>query len=148
MSPLINAVTPQTELLIHTDGGSRGNPGPSAIGVVITTPKGKHIESFGKYLGVTTNNQAEYSAVVAGLKAAEKYQPQKVDFILDSELVVNQLNGIYRVKHGELRVLYDEIQKLIGDLQVSFKHVLRSQNQLADIEVNKALDEQEHLAAS
>ncbi|HUC87256.1 MAG TPA: ribonuclease HI family protein [Candidatus Saccharimonadales bacterium] len=143
MSPLINAVSPQAELLIHTDGGSRGNPGPSAIGVVITTPNGKHVESFGKYLGITTNNQAEYSAVVAAIKAAEKYQPQKLDFILDSELVVKQLNGVYRVKHGELRVLYDEVQKLIGGMQVSFSHVLRSQNQLADIEVNKALDQAE-----
>jgi ribonuclease HI len=137
-------VTQQPELVIHTDGGSRGNPGPSAIGVVITTPKGKHIESFGKYLGVTTNNQAEYSAVIAGIKAAQKYQPDTIHFFLDSELVVNQINGVYKVKHGELRVLHDEVRKLIGDLHVSFQHVLREHNQLADIEVNKALDEAAH----
>jgi ribonuclease HI len=144
MAHLINAVTPQSELVIHTDGGSRGNPGPSAIGVVITAPSGKHVESFGKYLGITTNNQAEYSAVVAALKAAQKYQPQILHFFLDSELVVRQLKGEYRVKHGELRVLYDEIQKLISGLQVTFQHVMREDNQLADIEVNKALDEAEH----
>ncbi len=140
MAHLINAVTPQKELVIHTDGGSRGNPGPSAIGVVITTPKGKHVESFGKYLGVTTNNQAEYSAVLAAIKAAEKYQPQILHFFLDSELVVKQITGIYKVKHGELRTLYDEVHKLIGGLSVTFQHVRREENQLADIEVNKALD--------
>jgi len=147
MPHLINAVTPQAELVIHTDGGSRGNPGPSAIGVVITTPDGRHIESFGKYLGVTTNNQAEYQAVIAGLMAAEKYQPQKLEFFLDSELIVKQLTGVYRVKNAELRPHFQKIHKLTAGLAVGFHHVLREHNQLADIEVNKALDEAEHAAA-
>lgn len=141
---LINAATPISELVIHTDGGSRGNPGPSAIGVVITTPDGAHVESFGHYIGVTTNNKAEYAAVIAGIKAAEKYQPQKLQFFLDSELVVKQLTGVYRVKHADMQQLFSEIQTLISGLNVTFKHVLREHNQLADIEVNKALDAEAH----
>lgn len=141
---LINAVTPQSHLIIHTDGGSRGNPGPSAVGVVITTPDGQHLTSFGRYIGETTNNQAEYTAVIEALKTAAKFQPQKIDFILDSELVVKQLRGEYRVKNADLAPLKAEIQKEITNLEVTFSHVLRHQNRLADIEVNKALDE--HLA--
>lgn len=139
---LINAVSPQKELLIHTDGGSRGNPGPSAIGVVIMTPEGSHLESFGKYIGVTTNNQAEYTAVITALAAAQKYRPHKIEFFLDSELVVKQLNGLYRVKNADLLPLFDQIKKSLQGLEVNFRHVLREHNQLADIEVNKALDEQ------
>jgi ribonuclease HI len=141
MSPLINAITPQPELVVHTDGGSRGNPGPSALGVVIDTPDGKHLESFGSYLGETTNNQAEYRAVIAGLEAVKKYQPQKLEFVLDSELVVKQLKGEYRVKNADLQPLHAEIKHLSRDYEVSFRHVLRAENHLADIEVNKALDE-------
>jgi ribonuclease HI len=148
MADLINAVTPQKELIIHTDGGSRGNPGPSAIGVVISTPDGAHIESYGKYIGETTNNQAEYSAVISAIKTAQKYGVQKIQFFLDSELVVKQLNGQYKVKHVDMRTLFNEIQKLITDLDVTFTHVLREYNQGADIEVNKALDEEEHKAAA
>lgn len=142
MPTLINAITPQKELVIHTDGGSRGNPGPSAIGVVISTPDEEHIESYGKYIGITTNNQAEYSAVVDALKTAEKYQPQKITFFLDSELVVKQLKGLYRVKNPDLKPIYDQIQSLTSGLAVEFNHVRREFNQLADIEVNKALDEE------
>lgn len=141
MAHLINAITPQSELIINTDGGSRGNPGPSAIGVVISTPSDKHIESFGRYIGETTNNQAEYTAVVDALKAAEKYQPQKIQFYLDSELVVKQLKGQYRVKNIDLQPLHAEIMKRCQGMEVIFTHVLRAQNALADIEVNKALDE-------
>lgn len=133
-------ILPQTELIIHTDGGSRGNPGPSAVGVVITTPDEKHLESFGQYLGIATNNQAEYSAVIAAIKAAEKYEPKKIRFFLDSELVVKQLTGIYKIKHPEMRTLYNEIQSLIANIDVSFQHVLRAYNKGADLEVNKALD--------
>jgi ribonuclease HI len=84
MSELINSFAPEPELVINTDGGARGNPGPAGIGVVISTPEGRHLESFGKYIGETTNNQAEYLAVVEALKAAAKYQPTKLRFILDS----------------------------------------------------------------
>jgi ribonuclease HI len=141
MPHLINAITKQPELVIHTDGGSRGNPGPSAIGVVINTPDGKHLESFGKYIGETTNNQAEYRAVIEAFKAIKKYQPQRLQFFLDSELVVKQLNGVYRMKNPDLTPLFHEIKSLSADYEVSFEHVLRIKNHLADIEVNKALDE-------
>ena len=139
---LINAVNPESELVINTDGGARGNPGPAAVGVVISTPKGDHLESFGQYIGETTNNQAEYSAVVVALKLAEKYEPQNIEFYLDSELVVKQLNGEYKVKNADLLPIYQEILKRTADLSVTFTHVPRAQNKLADIEVNRALDEQ------
>jgi ribonuclease HI len=141
MTPLINAITKQPELVIHTDGGSRGNPGPSAIGVVIDTSDGRHLESFGKYIGETTNNQAEYRAVIAGLKAVKKYEPQRLHFFLDSELVVKQLNGLYRMKNPDLTPLFHEVKALAAAYDTTFEHVLRVQNHLADIEVNKALDE-------
>lgn len=141
MAHLINAITPQSELIINTDGGSRGNPGPSAVGVVISTPGDKHIESFGRYIGETTNNQAEYTAVIDALKAAAKYQPQKIQFYLDSELVVKQLKGEYKVKNVDLQPLHAEIMKRTQGMEIVFTHVLRAQNTLADIEVNKALDE-------
>lgn len=143
MNQLINSTVLSAELVIHTDGGSRGNPGPSAIGVVIDTPKGDHIESYGKYIGTATNNQAEYAAVISALKEAAKYQPKKIQFFLDSELVVKQLTGVYKVKHPEMRLLFHEIQSLITGLEVTFSHVMREQNQLADIEVNRALDAHE-----
>lgn len=146
MPHLINAITKQPELVIHTDGGSRGNPGPSAIGVVINAPDGAHLESFGRYIGVTTNNQAEYKAVIGALKEVQKYQPQRLRFFLDSELVVKQLNGIYRMKNPDLTPLFQEVKALAAAYDTTFEHVLRVKNHLADIEVNKALDEAAHSA--
>jgi ribonuclease HI len=144
----IAPIEPHEELVIFTDGGSRGNPGPSAIGVVISTTEGQPLYSFGRYLGVTTNNKAEYAAVVAALKEAAKFQAQKIKFFLDSELVVKQLKGEYRVKNPDLLPLYQEIQQLAGGLAVSYQHVPRIENQLADREVNKVLDQQERTASS
>ncbi|TAK88961.1 ribonuclease HI family protein [Patescibacteria group bacterium] len=141
MAHLLNAPVEIKHLVIHTDGGSRGNPGPSAVGVVISTPDDDHIESFGRYIGETTNNQAEYTAVIGALAAAKKYKPSKIELILDSELVVKQLRGEYKVKNVDLQPLHADIMKKVGGLEVTFKHVLRSENKLADIEVNKALDE-------
>lgn len=145
MVDLINAESAQRELVINTDGGSRGNPGPAAIGVVISTPDGAHLESFGEYIGETTNNQAEYCAVVRAIEEAAKYRPTRIRFLLDSELVVKQLNGQYKVKNADLMPLYSKIVQHIHNQEVTFKHVRREQNTLADIEVNKALDN--HLAA-
>lgn len=141
MAHLLNAPAEINHLVIHTDGGSRGNPGPSAIGVVISTPDDKHIESFGRYIGETTNNQAEYMAVVDALEGAKRYKPTKIEFILDSELVVKQLRGEYKVKNVDLQPLHAKIMQATQGLEVSFRHVLRSENKLADLEVNKALDE-------
>lgn len=142
MAELINSESTKAELVINTDGGSRGNPGPAAIGVVISTPDGRHLESFGEYIGDTTNNQAEYMAVVRALEEADKYRPSRIRFLLDSELVVKQLNGQYKVKNIELQPLHAKIVQHIHSLDVTFKHVRREYNSLADIEVNKALDQQ------
>lgn len=128
-------------LKIFTDGGSRGNPGPSASGVVILTPDDEVLEAFGVFLGHNTNNFAEYSALKFGLEAVGKYQPEVVECYLDSELVVKQLNGIYRIKNPELRPIFNEIQALSKRFTASFTHVRREYNRLADAEVNKALDE-------
>lgn len=124
---------------LYTDGGARGNPGPAAAGVVISTD-GEVLEKFGKYLGETTNNQAEYLALKLGLEAALKYDPARIECNLDSELVVNQLNGRYKVKNQELKPRFREIQDLISGRRVSFSHVLREYNQEADRLLNDVLD--------
>lgn len=131
-----------SHLVIYTDGGSRGNPGPSASGYVILTPDESQIlERGGEYLGTTTNNQAEYRAVAHGLAAARKYQASQLAFYIDSLLVVNQLNGVYKIKNPDLKPLHREIQKACASYEkVDFTHVTRENNRLADEEVNKILD--------
>lgn len=130
-----------SKLIIHTDGGSRGNPGPSASGVVITTPNKEVVVAFGKFLGVTTNNVAEYTAVKLALEAANTYEVDQIEFYMDSELVCRQLNGIYKIKNADLRVIFDEIKKLAQGRKVTFSHVRREFNKLADAQVNIAIDE-------
>jgi ribonuclease HI len=130
------------ELIINTDGGSRGNPGPAASGVVIKSADGKVVEAFGRYLGETTNNQAEYKAILFGLQEAKKYRPRRVHFLMDSELACRQLNGQYRVKNKELMPIYTDIKDLERSLeQVTYTHVYREKNQEADAQVNLAIDE-------
>jgi ribonuclease HI len=114
---------------IFTDGGARGNPGPAALGVYICNQKDEEIFSVGKYIGETTNNVAEYSAVLeAFLWLREKNIQEEVRFFLDSELVCRQLNGIYKVKNAAL------------GLKVTFSHIPRELNKKADRMVNIALD--------
>lgn len=129
-------------LIVHTDGGSRGNPGPSAVGVVIKTESGEVLEAFNRYIGETTNNQAEYRGVQAALDLLTKYKVAEVRFVLDSELVVKQLRGEYKMKNADLRPLHTDILQRVADapFSASFTHVLRAQNKEADAEVNKALD--------
>ncbi|HSX48032.1 MAG TPA: ribonuclease HI family protein [Candidatus Nanoarchaeia archaeon] len=126
---------------MHTDGGSRGNPGPAASGVVITTPDGQVVEAFGKYLGTATNNIAEYTAVKLALEAVCKYDVESVEFYMDSELVCRQLNGIYKIKNADLKVIFDEIKKLAQGQKITFSHVRREFNKLADAQVNIAIDD-------
>ena len=126
---------------VFCDGGSRGNPGPSASGVVIESTGGEIIEEFGKYLGIQTNNYAEYSAVVEALKKLKELEVKKADFYLDSELVVKQLNGAYKVKNANIKPLYEEVISLKVDLDVSFTHIYRNDNKAADAMVNKVLDD-------
>lgn len=132
-----------TKLKIFADGGARGNPGPAAAGFVITNANDETLESDGVYLGETTNNQAEYQAVKLALERAAKYSPTEINFYLDSELVVKQLNGQYKVKNAALKPRVEEIKMLINTFpKVSFSHVFRAQNKLADKQVNIALDNQ------
>lgn len=128
--------------IVYSDGGSRGNPGPSATGFVIMNAKEEVITDGGEYLGVTTNNQAEYQAVYAALQKALELGVKNVDFRLDSNLVVNQLNGVYKIKNRDLWPIYEKIKELEGQFdRITFTHVRREFNRLADGIVNKVLDE-------
>lgn len=132
-----------TAFTIYTDGGSRGNPGPSASAYVIYSRDGKIIESGGQYIGIATNNRAEYTAVLLALKAVANFgdSRSKLQFNIDSLLVVNQMNGIYKIKNRDLWPLNQEIRQLIKDFQeVRFVHVPREQNVVADAKVNEILD--------
>lgn len=130
------------EIKMHADGGSRGNPGPSAAGFVLMEPDGTVILEKGIYLGITTNNQAEYQAVRYGLEEARRLQAQRVDVYLDSLLVVNQMKGVFKVKNRELWPIHEAIKELVGQFkEVRFTHVPREYNKLADAEVNRILDE-------
>jgi len=133
------------EAIIYADGGSRGNPGPSASGYVITDTAQQVLAQGGEYLGITTNNQAEYHGVRIALEKARELGLTRVDCRLDSMLVVNQMNGIYTIKNRELWPLNERIRDLIKDFErVTFRHVPRELNQLADGQVNKALDAHAH----
>lgn len=135
-------VANKTTLTIYSDGGSRGNPGPSASGYVIYRD-GKQLESGGQYIGITTNNQAEYTAVLLGLQAACKYADASstVQFYMDSMLVVNQMNGVYKIKNRDLWPIHQKIRELMKEFNsVHFSHVYRDDNIAADAEVNKILD--------
>lgn len=133
-------MTQYDEIKIFCDGGSRGNPGPSAAGVVFLTSDDEVIDKFCKFLGLGTNNQAEYSAVLLALDKLKNYNYQKASFYLDSELVVKQLHGQYKVKDSILRDLFFKIQSLIQDQNIAFSHVRRDLNKLADEQVNICLD--------
>lgn len=127
--------------IIYADGGSRGNPGPSASGFVIMNEQEHVVHEGGMYLGITTNNQAEYHGVLLGLEKAHEMGVRIVEFRLDSLLVVNQMNGIYKIKNRELWPIHERIRDLIGKFEkVTFMHVRREFNQLADGMVNKILD--------
>lgn len=125
---------------VNCDGGSRGNPGPSALGVVIATENGQIVEEIGQYLGVQTNNFAEYSAVIAALEKLRELDIYDADFYLDSELIVKQLNGQYRVKNDNIIPLNSRVNKLAEGMNLTFTHVYRKDNKLADAIVNEVLD--------
>lgn len=129
---------------IHTDGGSRGNPGQAAIGFVIQDDDGKPVAEKGEKIGVTTNNVAEYTAVLSALKYLidSPVKPTLVKFFLDSKLVVEQINGNFQIKQPHLKTLCVEIQRLRKSLPYpsQFSHVPRKENSQADLLVNLALD--------
>ncbi len=131
-------------LIIHTDGGARGNPGPAGIGVYIQDEQGNVAYEHSRYLGETTNNVAEYTAVIDALEIAKELGAEHVDFFLDSELVVRQLNGLYKVKNQTLAQLYLKIHNLrLGFAKATFTHVRREQNKDADRLSNEAMDRAE-----
>jgi ribonuclease HI len=139
-----NVVKNTTKLIVHSDGGSRGNPGPSACGYVVEDENGVVLSEGGEYLGITTNNQAEYQGVRMALEQALTLGGQEVTLRADSQLVVNQLKGIYKVKNKDLWPIYDRIKELIAEFKsVHFEHVYREFNSAADAIVNKILDQQE-----
>jgi ribonuclease HI/pterin-4a-carbinolamine dehydratase len=130
------------QVKIYADGGSRGNPGPSAGGYVLMDMDGAVLVDRGIYLGITTNNQAEYQALKFALEEARKMHIRKVDVYMDSLLVINQMKGIFKVKNRDLWPIHDAIKQLVKSFEhVSFTQVPRELNKLADAAVNRALDE-------
>ena len=126
---------------LFTDGGARGNPGPAAYGFVLEAEDGTVLAAEGVAIGVATNNVAEYSGLVAGLRRAIELSVPEVEVVSDSELMVKQLRGEYRVKNEALRQLFVEATRLARELQrVEYRHVKRAHNELADRLVNEALD--------
>lgn len=126
---------------METDGAARGNPGLAGAGVIIKDARGHRIESLSKFLGVTTNNQAEYHALIEGLHAVSRHKPESVTVRMDSELVVKQMTGQYRVKHPELLALYIQAMEIVSSLpEVTFVHVPRERNPGADQMANVAID--------
>lgn len=126
---------------LFADGGSRGNPGPSSSGYVVLGMDNKIIEDKGLYLGITTNNQAEYTALKIGLEWCLEHGVQEVDVYMDSLLVINQMRGIYKVKNRDLWPIHTAIVELVKKFnKVSFTHVPREMNKLADSAVNRILD--------
>lgn len=128
-------------LIVETDGAARGNPGLAGAGVIIKDEHGRNVETIGRFLGVTTNNQAEYHALIVGLEAVARHRPEAVTVRMDSELVVKQMNGQYRVRHPEIVPLYSRAAELASALpSVTFVHVPREQNPGADRVANVAID--------
>jgi ribonuclease HI len=129
------------KIIIFSDGGARGNPGPAGIGAVLYDSKKQVLAKISKYIGEATNNQAEYQALITALKKAKELGGQELDVFLDSELVVKQLNREYKVKNKELAPLFLEVYNLsLNFSKITFTHVYRENNKEADRLVNEALD--------
>ncbi|MBI4592390.1 ribonuclease HI family protein [Candidatus Uhrbacteria bacterium] len=137
---------PVKTLRIYTDGGARGNPGPAGSGAVVKAvnedgTEGENLALLQKYLGETTNNQAEYEAIVIGLQKALELGAERVELVMDSELAVKQIKGEYRVKNPGLAVKYLRVFNLLRQFKsYSVRHVLRAYNKEADALVNQAID--------
>jgi ribonuclease HI len=130
-----------SRVVLHVDGGARGNPGPAAIGVVVSDPEGNVVDEVAERIGVATNNVAEYRAVLRGLERARELGATEVEIIGDSELVARQLSGAYKVKHAAMKPLYEQaIAALRGFERWGVRTVPRAENARADALVNAALD--------
>jgi len=125
----------------HVDGGARGNPGPAGYGVAIQDAAGRSVAELSEYLGHRTNNYAEYQGLLAALRYAAENQIKALKVISDSELMVRQMKGIYKVRNPDLRKLYDEAQQLVRRLEYfEIRHALREHNKTADRLANEAMD--------
>lgn len=128
-------------LRLFTDGASRGNPGPAGLGVVIEDDQGMRLRGLHRWLGVTTNNEAEYRALIEGLKAVSDWRPDRLEVYLDSKLVVEQMNGAWKIKAPELMPLLVQARELVSRFpEVVIAHVDRSKNRGADHLANLAID--------
>jgi len=138
--PFYNASMTET-ITVNFDGGSRGNPGPAGIGVVLAAEDGTPLVTRGKFIGIATNNVAEYTALLFGLREAAKLGASKILVRGDSELIIKQMRGEYRVKNPALKNLFDQAQGRLSDFKsVKFEHNLRQHNSLADRLANLAMD--------
>src|ERR1700738_1071538 len=136
-----DAKTPEHYLRAHSDGGARGNPGPAGYGVVIEDESGRKVAALSEYLGHQTNNFAEYQGLIAALEYAIKHGYKALKLISDSELLVRQIKGIYKVKNATLQDLHGRAKELIAQLDwFSIGHALREHNQEADRLANDAMD--------
>ena len=138
------------KIIVYTDGGSRGNPGPAAIGIVLNNMQGERMRSYGEIIGIATNNEAEYQAVISALKKIKAFFGGKraksftVEVNMDSELIVRQLTGRYKIEEERLFPLFIKVWNLKMDFdRVEFHHVPREKNREADMEVNRALDKRQ-----
>src|ERR1700757_2913507 len=132
---------PAHYLIAHIDGGARGNPGPAGYGVVLQDESGRKVATLSEYLGHQTNNFAEYQGLIASLEYAIKHGPKALKVISDSELLVRQIKGVYKVKNATLQDLHGRAKELIAQLEwFSIGHALREHNQEADRLANEAMD--------
>ncbi|HWC26049.1 MAG TPA: reverse transcriptase-like protein [Solirubrobacteraceae bacterium] len=129
------------KVVVHVDGGARGNPGPAAAGAVVSTPDGDVLAEAAEPIGVATNNVAEYRGLLLGLRTARELGAREVEVVNDSELVAKQVNGVYKVKHADMRPLHAQALEALRSFERwSLRSVPRAQNAGADALVNQALD--------
>ncbi|HEV7804918.1 MAG TPA: ribonuclease HI family protein [Solirubrobacteraceae bacterium] len=129
------------KVVVHVDGGARGNPGPAAAGAVVSTPDGDVLDEAAEAIGVATNNVAEYRGLLLGLQRARELGASEVEVVNDSELVAKQVNGVYKVKHPDMKPLHAAALQALGAFdRWSIRSVPRAQNAAADALVNQALD--------
>ena len=134
-------MSPARKLVVNVDGGSRGNPGPAAIAAVVAAPDGEILEQRGERIGEATNNVAEYRALLLGIERARELGADEVEIVGDSELVVRQVKGEYKVKDAGLKPLHQKAQQALRDFDSwSIRHVRRDDNEAADLLVNQTLD--------
>lgn len=138
----VEASDHQGTITAFCDGGARGNPGPAGFGVYIQDERGEKVAELNEYLGVRTNNYAEYSGLLAALEFALRYDHPRLRVVSDSELMVKQIKGQYQVKSPDLRPLYEEAKRRIAGLEsFQIQHVLRNKNREADRLANEAMDQ-------